>query len=379
MKIMRRPKIASRICTLLLFLSGAVFAAQPQENTAHIEQNFKIPTMSISINTGGTGCNQERHEVWEPTGCSNTEWAKSLRVVSVTAAPSTILANNSDMSILVATVKDSKGEPAGQGIPTTWTTTNGTLSSSTAITNAQGQSSVTLRGTVSGPAIVTAVAVAGGSSGQVMLVPDASTTRVVRLVSDPSRVAADGTKANLFATVRDAYNNIPPAGHPVYWSNTLNTLSTGLSYTGSDGVAFATISGTSSGTATIYAKTPVSDNASTTVAFESQKPIIESFTETADDMPLVIYVNYKGTYTASYPGAPLFKWTVRNADRYELFSPVGLVYSGTENSYLVPLNTYIGSARLWTLKAYKNNQVTEKTLYINELGYPDCGGCSSGS
>jgi adhesin/invasin len=275
MKIRHRLSRGASLGAFLLSFSGAIFAAQLKENSADIQQVVNIPGMAIAINPGGTGCNAVRHEKWEPTqnGCSNIEWVKNTaRVVSVTASPPSILANNSDASTLTATVVDGDGYLVGFGIPTSWGTSNGWLSSTSTTTDASGKSAVALRGTVAAWATVTAGAVAGAASANVLLVPDASTSRVVSLTPSPSSVPADGTAAALYATVRDAYNNILPAGQPVYWAATLGSLNSGLSYTDGNGVAVATIASGSPGDSTIYARTAVSSNATTGVTFISVAP-----------------------------------------------------------------------------------------------------------
>lgn len=384
MKIRHRLGRGAQIGALLLCFSGGVLAAQLKENSADILQAINVPGMSIDINPGNPGCDVAKHEKWEPTenGCSNTEWAKkTARVVSVIATPPEIAANNVATSTLVATVKDTDGNLVGGGIPTTWSTTRGTLSSTSSVTNATGQSVVTLRGTVAGLASVTASAVAGSSSGNVSLLADASTSRVVSLTSNPSTVAADGTKASLFATVRDAYNNILPAGQAVYWSATLNTLSGGLSYTDAAGVATATIAGATTGVSTIFAKTTVSGNASTEVTFANSKPIINSFSEYSDNRYMggasVLLVDGE---SLRYVGNNIFSWTASGADRYELIAPNGKVwYQGSGTSYVLnqwmyfnQSDWYPGGARIegtftWTLRSYNGGQYSEAKLNIRVL------------
>lgn len=366
------------ICTMLIFTSGLSLADQLKENTAHIKQVINIPTMNIKVNPGGGGCKSDHHEKWETSqgGCSNIEWAKkTARVVSVVATPPTILANNLATSTLVAKVKSDDDVLVGAGIPTMWSTTHGTLSSTTALTNSSGESSVTLRGTIAGLVSVTASAVAGASSGNVTLLPDPSTSRIVSLVSDPSTVAADGTKANLYATVRDAYNNILPAGHPVYWSNNLNILSTDLSYTDNNGVANSTISGTTSGTATIYAKTNASDNVSTEVIFANQKPVIKFFMVTCSwqfkpwgVFPNLLCRDHSGNqYNQRDGNANVFTWEVENATRYELFGRNGLLlYSGTAKRWAIPYGAnHAIDGNPWVLKAYNGQSANSPVTTIN--------------
>jgi adhesin/invasin len=282
---LRRLARSATFGAILLSFSGAVLAVQLKENSADIQQIVNIPGMAIAINPGGVGCNPAKHEKWEPTenGCSNIDWVKqTARVLSVIASPPSILANNIAASTLTATVVDGDGNLVRAGIPTSWWTSNGWLSATSTVTNTSGQTAVALRGTVAGVATVTAAAAAGSASTNVTLLPDASTSRVISLTPSPASVPANGTAAGLYAAVRDAYNNILPAGQPVYWGTTLNGLNTGLSYTDGNGTAIATIAGVTPGVATIYARTAVSANAATNVTFTSVGPPVIP-TETRGD------------------------------------------------------------------------------------------------
>jgi adhesin/invasin len=231
--------------------------------------------MAIAINAGGSGCNLARHEKWEPTenGCSNIEWVKATaRVVSLTASPDTILANNLSTSTLRATVVDGDGYLVPPGIPTYWGTTNGSLSSYVTVTGGGGQTSITLRGTVAGWASVTAAAAAGAAGANVSLVPDPSTYSVVSLTPTAWSAPANGTPIGFYATMRDAYNNVPTPGQPTYWGATLGSLSTGVSYTDGNGVAYATVASSSPGGSTIYARSAVSGNTAVGVNFDALAP-----------------------------------------------------------------------------------------------------------
>lgn len=357
-----RGKLA-RVATLgalMLSFSMGAFAAQLKENTADIQQVVNVPGMAIVINPGGTGCNSGRHEVWEPTqsGCSNIEWVKqTARVVSLTATPSTIVANNIATSTLLATLKDADGYLVGPGIPTNWGTNNGSLSSYSTVTNAAGQTSVTLRGTVAGVGTVTAAAVAGAASANVTLTADPSTSRVITLTPSPASVPANGTASGLYATVRDAYNNILPAGQPVYWAATLGSLGTGISYTDGNGLAVTTISSGTQGVSTVYARTAVSANATTAITFTpaAVPPVIfdfyvMGFGVNRNEYQIRNGVNDPYTY---------YGWSVAGAVRYVMTTQDGFVwYDGPASRFDVGdkpnihvVNGSLGTAR-FTLTAY---------------------------
>jgi adhesin/invasin len=384
MNIHHRLAQAVKFGVLLLSFSGVVYGVPLKENSADIRQVINVPSMAININPGGVGCNPARHETWEPAhnGCSNVEWVKATaRVISVTASPPSILANNSDASILTATLVDGDGYLVGFGIPTNWGTTNGWLSSSSTATDASGKTTVALRGTVAGLATVSAAAAAGAAAANVVLVPDASTSRVVTLTPSPSTVAADGTAAGLYATVRDAYNNILPAGQPVYWSTTLNNLNTGLSYTDAGGVATATIAGASPGVSSIYARTAVSANAATNVVFtavapvepeQPEAPIIESFSTSCKSKnkpygvyPKTICVSY-GAVENGGEASNTITWSAKNASSYTVTLDGATLYSGSGTSFqIVQPNIYTSSFK-FTLNAIgSNGSVTSVTFVSN--------------
>lgn len=368
---------------LLLSFSGALFAAQLKENSADIQQVVNIPEMNIKINLGGAGCDVVRHEKWEPTqnGCSNTEWVKkTARVLSVTASPPSILANNSETSTLTATLVDGDGYLVGFGIPATWGTSNGQLSNTSTVTDASGKTSVALRGTVAGWATVTASAVGGAASANVTLLPDASTSRVVTLTPSPSSAPADLTPISLYATVRDAYNNILPAGQSVYWAATLGSLNTGVSYTDAKGVAIATIASSSAGDATIYAKTNVSNNATTRVNFSESNPTptILSFSQSGEYANKMVpnQISFDRSMGASNPGPVMrgafwnnqFNWSAINAKTYELVDHGGqIMYSGPATSFN-PIRravlTNMDSCRYvtWVLRAYNGPNMTSTPI-----------------
>ncbi len=386
----------AKIGVLLLCFYSSAFAAPLKENNAYIEQAINIPGgMNIAINPGGSGCNAANNEKWEPSenGCSNIEWVKkTARVISVTASPASILANNVAISTLTANVVDGKGSPVRAGIPTSWGTTNGSLSSTSTVTNASGKAAVTLRGTVARIASVTAAAVAGASSTNVTLLADPSTSRVVTLVASVSSLPADGTAAGLFATVRDAYNNILPAGQAVYWSATVGTLNSGVSYTDASGVASASISSGVAGNSEIYARTAVSANANTSVTFTSAAPVITKFTEHGIGKPnfstpnLMYFDGYDRKFGANMGlFYNVFAWEATGADYYQIIAPAGeIVWTGTANRWQT--NDYYnspdwvrgvkdGNSYHWRLRAFKGSNYVDSLLLIRneDRGCWSCG------
>ncbi|WP_150573756.1 Ig-like domain-containing protein [Pseudomonas fluorescens] len=82
--------------------------------------------------------------------------ASTSTVTALSASPTSIVADDAATSTISATVRDANGNllPAGQVV--TFATNLGTLSASTAATNASGVASVSLRSSVAGTATVTA-------------------------------------------------------------------------------------------------------------------------------------------------------------------------------------------------------------------------------
>lgn len=396
MNICHRLARATSYGALLLSFSGAVFAAQLKENSADIQQVINIPGMAININPGGVGCNVVRHEKWEPTqnGCSNIEWVKqTARVISVTASPPSILANNIAASTLTATLVDGDGYLVGFGIPASWGTSNGWLSNTSTVTDASGKTAVALRGTVAGLATVTAAAVAGAAAANVTLLPDASTSRVITVSPTAWSAPSNWTPIGLYATVRDAYNNILPAGQAVYWAATLGGLGAGVTYTDASGVTYTTIASGSAGGSTIYARTAVSANAATAVTFTASAATILSFTEDSEyankRIPNRLFYDTQGvgidgglSYGSYHSNT--FVWSAINATSYELVDHGGLVmYAGPATS--VDLNNRSvkspvkdGDYVTWTLRAYNGAQVTTATITMRVEGDNSSGGGDGG-
>jgi adhesin/invasin len=177
----------------------------------------------------------------------------TAKVIDLTATPNSIIANGVATSSLVATVVDASGHPVPNA-PVTWTTSLGTLSAGSSTTDANGKTSVTLKGTTAGSASVKAQAVAGAATANVELTADGSTAKVIDLTATPNSIVANGlATSSLVATVEDAHGN-PVANAPVTWSTSLGTLSAGSSTTDVNGRTTVTLRGTVAGSATVKAQ-----------------------------------------------------------------------------------------------------------------------------
>ncbi|ALS68415.1 hypothetical protein AT395_25065 (plasmid) [Pandoraea apista] len=177
-------------------------------------------------------------------------------VVSLVANPTSIAANGSSTSALTATVKDASGNTVGAGVTVNWSTSAGSLTGTSSVTDASGIATMTLKSaTTVGVATVSATAVAGSKTANVTFVPDTATAGVVSLVANPTSIAANGSSTStLTATVKDAYGNAVGAGVTVNWSTSAGSLTGTSSVTDASGIAMMTLkSATTAGTATVTA------------------------------------------------------------------------------------------------------------------------------
>lgn len=184
--------------------------------------------------------------------------------MELVATPTSIPANGTTITTLVATVEDANGNPVPAGIPVSWTTTNGALSNASTVTDAAGKTTVTLKGTVAGNASVKASAVAGFETADVMLFADNTTAKIVSLVATPASITANGTDSStLVATLQDAHGNAVTAGASVAWTTSSGTLSGATSTTDASGKASITLKGTVAGSAAVKATAAVGSQTAT--------------------------------------------------------------------------------------------------------------------
>src|SRR5262249_44151812 len=99
----------------------------------------------------------------------------------------------------------SNGTPVAAGTQVTFSASRGTLSSTTAVTDASGNASVSISSTGAGPAIIDATGT--GVSAQVSLDFVATTPTQIAVQAGPAAVAVQG-QSTVSALVRDANNNL---------------------------------------------------------------------------------------------------------------------------------------------------------------------------
>ncbi|MBI6694243.1 Ig-like domain-containing protein [Pseudomonas corrugata] len=168
-----------------------------------------------------------------------------------------------------ATVKDAKGNTLGAGINVNFSTNLGSLSAASATTNSSGVATVTIRGTVSGVAAITASAVGGSANTNVGLLPDWSTARIVSLTASPTSIPTNSTTPSaIIATIRDANNNNVGAGFSVSFARTAGSLSASSALTSTNGQATVNLRATTvgSGSGTVTASVPL-NSANVVVGF----------------------------------------------------------------------------------------------------------------
>jgi len=112
---------------------------------------------SVQVRSGTVGTVTVQAQA---AGASNTAnvsvSSQAVTSITVSASPTTIIANGVQTSTITATVFDQAGQPMGSGVSVSFTTTLGNLSAGSANTNGSGQAGVTLTSTSAGTAAVTA-------------------------------------------------------------------------------------------------------------------------------------------------------------------------------------------------------------------------------
>lgn len=154
--------------------------------------------------------------------------ASDAKVVLLTSAKTTALANGIDIVTLTATVADGRGNPVGAGIAVNWGASLGTLSAASSSTDANSQATIVLTApTVAGVATVSARGASGdaGKAAAIAFVVDPSSARVVLLAPSEASGVANGTDALVFtATVEDGRGNPVGAGVTVNWTANLGVI-----------------------------------------------------------------------------------------------------------------------------------------------------------
>ncbi|WP_164699575.1 Ig-like domain-containing protein [Pseudomonas sp. BRG-100] len=227
-------------------------------------------TVTLTDTTAGSAKVTAKAAVGEATAAvalvaDNT----TAKVIGLVATPTSITANGTDSSTLVATVQDAQGNPVGAGVTVNWSSNIGKVDNASSITDASGKATVMLTGTKAGTATVKASAVAGDATATVQLNADSTTARVVTVTGSPSTIAANVEYGiELVATIQDAHGNPLEAGIEVNWSSTSSLPRGGLmrstTQTDESGKTLNRFGGSTAGPYTITASAP-GGSASTTI------------------------------------------------------------------------------------------------------------------
>lgn len=196
-----------------------------------------------------------------------TSDSTTAKVINVLSSVSTLPANGISSATLTASVVDASGNIVPVGTLVNWSTTNGSLSSATSVTDAQGKATATLTGTTPGQATITASSVAGNSTTNVNFIVDNTNATVSSVTSSLPSILANGiTTVTLTAIVKDTNGNSVGADTSVSWTTTSGTLSSPSTMTDSNG--HTTVILTSSTVAGINTITASAAKGSSTVNVE---------------------------------------------------------------------------------------------------------------
>lgn len=183
------------------------------------------------------------------TATPNTSTA---RVTAISSSVASVVANNTSTSVISATVLDVNGNPVPANTPVGWSTTLGTLSSAITYTDINGNTSVTLKSSIIGSAVVTANASQGSMDTSVVFTVDSSTFTPTNLTAPITTATADGIDVISFGVdVQDANGNKAPANTLVSWTTSLGTLGAATSLTDANGHAVMTLTSNIAGTANV--------------------------------------------------------------------------------------------------------------------------------
>ncbi len=225
----------------------------------------------------------------------------SARVVSLVPGGVSGVANGSDGVALTATIQDGSGNRVGAGVAVNWTSTLGTITTTSA-TNASGEATALLTAPlIPGTALVTATAAKGdaGKAVSVGFAVDVRRARVTELTPSKTSGLANGADTVTFtATVDDGRGNPVGAGVTVSWSASLGTLAASVSKTDAGSQATIVLTAPSlAGVAAVTAKAASGDgghSASVTFAANVVGAHVVSLS------PSKTYVIANGTDTVTY-------------------------------------------------------------------------------
>lgn len=232
---------------------------------------------------------------------------------------------------------------AGQTV--NFSTTRGTLSAATAVTNGSGVATVSISSNVSGPAIVTATA--PGVSAQVPVNFLATTPATIEVQASPSTIPTQG-QSTISAVVRDAANNLVE-GKTVDFQTvndiTGGTLTVASGVTDSEGRAQTTYqaSGTPSSSNGVVVKatvggTAISNTATLTVGGRTVFLSMGTGNKLRENDPKTVFIQDWTVQALDSSGAALTNTTINLTIHSAAPSPL-LAYS--KGGWVIAVNRWV--------------------------------------
>ncbi|HET58667.1 MAG TPA: hypothetical protein ENN35_09550 [Deltaproteobacteria bacterium] len=246
-----------------------------------------LPAMVIFflISCGGGGGGDSTTPATGSSGSSGGTPASTAAVIKLSASPLSVKSDNSDSSVITATVLDSSNAVVS-GATVQFKTDHGQISASSADTDANGEATITFKSGTIDPSNQVAT-VTGSVSTLSSIVPVQIVGSTVQMAPTTLTIRDDGSVTDtLVVTVRDA------AGNPVSSADVV--LETVAGSTGSvaitpssgtssvTGTLTATVAGTSAGAVTVRA-TALNATASKTYTVVAAGTPVFGITSPADD------------------------------------------------------------------------------------------------
>lgn len=212
----------------------------------------------------------------------NTTINFTTPIISVNADPAVIALDTTTTSTITATVTDASNNPVKNQI-IEFTTDEGTLSNDSAVTNENGEATVTLTLTYQGKATVQASYCSITRQVEVIAKPGPSVYYLI-VSASPQEIEADGESTSTITATLYAPNDQPVAAWPINFSTEFSTeygtLSATSVNTGDNGVATVTLTSSTTpiiSTVTASTTTPPPPDGNlisedTTVTFYSSEP-----------------------------------------------------------------------------------------------------------
>jgi len=306
-----------------------------------------------------------------PLSISFTVDNTTLKAINITPSVNTALADNTDIITFSVDVQDAYGNKAPLNTLVTWSSSLGTLSSPSSLTDVNGHAVISLKSNVAGSATVNAFSGVGSATTNVNFT--VSSTSFVSAVNSLSpTVVANNTPVTLQATVLDS-NNQPVSGATVNWTTTLGNLSSSTSVTNASGIAEVSLSGTVAGSATVSASSDVGGVQSASVQLQADITTAKIYSTSASSVNLVAdgetSVNLYAQL-ADANGNPLgagitVNWTSPPNSTFDVNDYIQNISSQTDSSGIATIPLYLYEIGSYNIIANYNG--ISKNIMINAI------------